>query len=438
MNTIRPILKRKGIQITAIAVLSLLLVAAAVFTYYKLFMDPYRETISQPKATLELNQTLSQKQARKDLAYVKEQLEKYHPAYLDGSDEKINEVAKQYQLEVSSLKDNITVLELWQSAGRIAAKLEDGHTNISVYHDAQDYYISDLRQLKDYGKPIAINGVPVKEVYETFRSQFSCEREAYAEYIFYHMVITSKNYLSFSGVDTSEGVVFTFQSDQESIDYPYHFVPRDQVIGLEEEEELPPVSYSMDQQHNLAVFCLKECDYNEEYLSKLQAFFDDVSKNHIENIVVDLRDNPGGNSLAANSFLEYINVDSYQSWDCAIRLGWYLKKYTNNVIENPKKEPLFTGKIFVLTNTRTYSSAMDFAMLIKDNQMGVLVGETSGNLPDSYGDTLGFQLPNSKLYLNVSYKKWYRVDKRKAGEPLEPDYVTESDNALEKVYELMQ
>lgn len=90
----------------------------------------------------------------------------------------------------------------------------------------------------------------------------------------------------------------------------------------------------------------------------------------------------------------------------------------------------------MLTDTWTYSAAMDFAMLIQDNGLGTIVGSPSGNLPDSYGDCLFFQLPNSGMPLTVSYKRWYRIDKSKAGEPIMPDIVVEPEKALEKVYEL--
>lgn len=72
------------------------------------------------------------------------------------------------------------------------------------------------------------------------------------------------------------------------------------------------------------------------------------------------------------------------------------------------------------------------------NTKGVIVGEASGNLPDSYGDCLYFQLPNSKLAVSISYKKWYRIDQTKSGEPIVPDYETSSGEALDKVYELIQ
>lgn len=77
-------------------------------------------------------------------------------------------------------------------------------------------------------------------------------------------------------------------------------------------------------------------------------------------------------------------------------------------------------------------------MLMKDNNVGELVGETPGNMPNSYGDILSFQLPNSKLHMYVSYKKWYRIDQTRADEALTPDYSVPQREALEKVYELIK
>lgn len=94
--------------------------------------------------------------------------------------------------------------------------------------------------------------------------------------------------------------------------------------------------------------------------------------------------------------------------------------------------------VYVLTDVYTYSSGMDFAMLVADNHLGTLIGEPCGNLPDSYGDILRFQLPHSQLNLTVSYKKWWRVDPEKTGEPVIPDILCPSEDAMEKAYELIR
>jgi len=70
-------------------------------------------------------------------------------------------------------------------------------------------------------------------------------------------------------------------------------------------------------------------------------------------------------------------------------------------------------------------------MLIKDNDLGTIVGEASGNLPGGYGDISVFKLPNSGLVMQVSTKKWYRVDTENPDEFIEPDIPCDSDTALE-------
>ena len=106
------------------------------------------------------------------------------------------------------------------------------------------------------------------------------------------------------------------------------------------------------------------------------------------------------------------------------RYGWYLKKQRDTTIENQRKSQTFDGTVYVLTDTETFSAGKDFAMLLTDNDLAIHVGQAPGNLPDCYIDILQFQLPNSCLYLDVSWKRVYRIDESQRGLPLEPDYPT--------------
>ena len=54
----------------------------------------------------------------------------------------------------------------------------------------------------------------------------------------------------------------------------------------------------------------------EEYEKTLASFFEEVEKENIQNVVVDLRGNGGGNSWVANEFITYLDVDKYQGCHC--------------------------------------------------------------------------------------------------------------------------
>ena len=105
-------------------------------------------------------------------------------------------------------------------------------------------------------------------------------------------------------------------------------------------------------------------------------------------------------------------------------------------MKNHRKKPSFEGNVYVLTNVGTFSAAKDFTMMISDNDLGKVIGEASGNLPDTYGDCLVFVTPNTKLSFNISYKRWYRIDRTKAGQRIMPDYPCDPADALDKLFEL--
>ena len=229
-----------------------------------------------------------------------------------------------------------------------------------------------------------------------------------------------------------------FDDGGKEVEQSFGFVALEEANGYEPgEADNKWVYYEIDKENNVGIFTLTSCVCNDEYLEVLDDFFAEVFAGGIENVVVDLRGNGGGNSWVANEFMRYLDVEEYQSWDSAVRLGWYLLKNEDVSYKNQKKKQVFDGDLYVLTDTWTYSAAMDFCMLIADNALGTIVGKPSGNLPDSYGDCLYFQMPNSGLKLSISYKRWYRIDRTKAGQPIMPDVEVSAGSALEKVYELI-
>lgn len=445
------------IVIVVCAVLWMLVVCSVL--YYKLCMDPYRGTVKNREYSKNLDEMLSVEEALEDLEYMMERFRNHHPAWLEGDNAAVAAVEAQYETEVAAIealygtdaatrqrvtssdmsgtKGEISVLELYQAASRIAAKMHDGHT-YPYWNGEEVLYIHDFTQINEYGAPLTIDGVPVADVLEAYKQVTAYELDFYVENQFETQVIINEYALQLCGVDTSDGVIMTFDNQGEVQEYHYNFVLIEEVQGYEySTEETPWVYYEIDKANNVGIFTLTTCMNNEEYRSVLENFFAEVYAGNIENVVVDLRYNGGGNSGVANEFITYLDVEEYQSWDSGIRFGWYLFENRDVVYKNKQKEQVFDGQVYVLTNIKTYSAAMDFAMLIADNDLGIIVGEPSGNLPDSYGDILSFQMPNSKLMLCVSHKRWYRIDQSKSGLPIMPDYEVESNEALEKVYELI-
>lgn len=431
-------MKRKVVKPILFIICGLLVLTTGIYGYYKLCMDPYRGTVQEFVGSVGMDKMLSGEAAKEDLEYLIEHLQDRHPAWLDGSEKKVEAVEAQYEVEVSQIGEEISVLELYRAASRITTTLHDGHTFMRWYSE-DVRYINDFTQIQTYGKPLTIDDIPIEDILAAYKEMASYELEFYIENQFFESIIVREPYLRLCGIDTSDGVTMTFENNGAQEEYTYEFVPVDEIKGYEQSEGATEwVSYELDKENSVGIFSLKACNYNEEYCDKLEEFFEEVLAENIRNVVVDLRGNGGGNSLVANEFITYLDVDTYDSWGSVVRLGWYLLKNEPFAHTNEKKEQVFDGDVYVLTDISTYSSAMDFAMLISDNDMGTLVGEPSGNLPDAYGDCLYFQMPNSQLLMSVSHKKWSRIDQSKYGEPIVPDYEVPAEEALEKVYEVIQ
>ena len=421
-----------------LAVVIIVFVIISLYSIYQFLINPYRGTTNKYIVTLPLETELTKKQVLKDIDYVIGKLRGRHPAWLEEENKRVDAVEAKYSDERKKInddeKDFYTVLEEWQIISRIMNQLYDGHSRVNCYSDSKKY-IDDFSQINEYGNPIAINDEPTEKILESFLNLFQYERAEFAQAEF-NEYIRNELYLNWLGVNTSDGVTFKFATDSGEKEYHYSFVPYENVKN-NDVEDVEWINYEIEKNENLAIFTLKECDYNDLYVNTVNEFFDKVYSENIENIIVDLRGNGGGNSYVANEFLSHLDIDGYSGWSADVRYGKFLMHSEPYYYDVEKKENAYNGKVFILTDVFTYSSAMDFAMLFKDNNLGTIVGEASGNMPESYGDVLSFTVPNSKLAFSVSFKKWHRIDQSKSGEPIKPDYECKSQEALDYAKQLI-
>ncbi len=384
--------------------------------------------------TLPLDTVLSTEQAVKDLKYVFDTVSANHPAFLtDGNAEnKFNESYVKLRRELMS-KDSVTITELWEKSAELVCTLDDAHTIVTV---SGTQYVSggaEISKAYNDGTLVSIDGISADDMKEHFKKVFPCEPQVsfYADYMF-GVALEYGSWLTLLGADVSDGIDVVIGENGEA----KHFDMTDEPPVR---KQLELCSYKIDKENSLGIFTLNRCEMSNEYTDTLLKFFGEVKDNNIENVAVDLRNNGGGTTEVINEFLRYINISDYKLFGGVdIRYGGNLISYRDEIRSNKHVEDAFDGNIYVLTSNYTFSSAMDFATVIQDNGIGKVIGETPGNMPTAYGDKLGFQLPESKLVLSVSYKKFYRVDINKSIEPLIPDYATDAETAEEKLVEYIK
>ena len=384
--------------------------------------------------TLPLNTVLNSEQAQKDLKYVYDTVRANHPLFLidDGAEKRFGDVYIKLRRELMD-KDSVTVNELWEKSAELVCTLDDAHTIVTVSGTEYVNGGSEISTAYRSGMLLSIDGISADSMKEHFKKVFPYEPQVsfYADYMFGE-ALQYGSWLTLLGADVSDGIDVVIGENNET----KHF---DMTDEPPERKQLDLCSYKIDKENSLGIFTLNRCEMSQEYTEKLSEFFGKVKDNDIKNVAVDLRSNGGGTTEIINEFLRYINISDYKLFGGTdIRIGGNLISYRDEITPNKPVDNAFDGKVYVLTSNYTFSSAMDFATVIQDNGIGKVIGETPGNMPTAYGDKLGFQLPESKLVLSVSYKKFYRVDINKSIEPLIPDYTVEADKALEKLVEYIK
>ncbi|MNO11947.1 Peptidase family S41 [compost metagenome] len=203
-------------------------------------------------------------------------------------------------------------------------------------------------------------------------------------------------------------------------------------------------SYTINEDLSLGILQINACIFDEEYKNTLQNFFAEVNQLKIDHVAVDLRNNTGGDSRVIDEFLRYVNVDKFTTFSGLVRFSLQAKELRNGDLSSGSKRfpsaemkntdqvsPAFSGKLYALTSAKTFSSGNMFAVMLQDNKIGTIIGESTGNQPSAYGDILDFSLPHSQFQFTLSYKQFFRPNEQLNDQlTLEPDipvYTTRQD-----------
>ncbi len=417
----------------------------ALWSMWQLWFNPYRGTVSDLRPSEELDTVLTPQQAVKNLDYLVQRLAERHPACMNGLPDNVQLEYERERAGIAALPE-VSVLSLWQSAASVLSSLGDAHTAVGVNYENRVRLPFTFAWNDDtltcssgeYGEYIVIEigEISTDELYQRFLTQFSYELGAWARHSFASR-LNRGEYLAFVGVDTQKDIPLVLENPNDSSRITATFTLHESVTVSEEKAE-PNFDYSVDSSADMGIFTLCKCVYDGEYKNGLRDFFTAVQENNIHSVIVDLRGNPGGNSLVTNEFVRYLPAESYLTGASEVRFGSILWK---NKLQNPKNQhltPVFSGKVYVLTGADTFSPAMDFATLLSDNKLGTVVGEVPGNMPSSYGDILYFQTLNARLVFTVSYKYFIRPDASKSDSPLIPDVTVPAKDALTETMRLIE
>ena len=192
-----------------------------------------------------------------------------------------------------------------------------------------------------------------------------------------------------------------------------------------------PISWQLRDHDSTGILTLRSFQLNAgEFARRIDSVFAQVNNRKINRLIIDLRNNGGGNNENVSELYSYfanspfyhlrktevsiqplsyrnhiINISEYDNLRSRLARdsSFEIFQYPGRRLREPIGANHFNGKLIVLVNGATVSAASEFAALAKGNKRGIVVGEETGGC--YYGSTggsyLNLVLPNSPLRARI-------------------------------------
>ena len=186
----------------------------------------------------------------------------------------------------------------------------------------------------------------------------------------------------------------------------------------------------------------------QPFASFLDEMFDQMRREKIKTLVVDVQYNPGGNSQLCVRLLQHLHpAERLKGFTTYIRLSnllvatypqfaetknqWESQGHQDelypasrsDVPANKLRLNIFDGNVIFVMGPRTYSSAGMLLTMARDNHIGTIIGTGSSFPPSHYGEILSYRLPNTGIQGTISCKLFARPDAATIDDPcLHPDH----------------
>lgn len=391
----------------------------------------------------------------------------------------------------------------------VASRLDDGHTTVhpgtdsnliypfAVFDDGSQLYLYavDKRWASSLGKQIVeFNGVPVCQAIDGFRSSLSYDNE-------YHFREKVQRFIQYASAwentpcGQADSVLrLTFADGtcigliaQPPARLDVAWMPRKKPDGFAFPVSQQPFISMHYPDKGLCYMqfnaCMDRSTVQEqieartpgatadasiaEKLNRIPLFtpfldemFGTIRTLGIRTLVIDLRNNSGGNSRLCDELLHRLcparDLETFRGeirfsklWEehypllaaryreAFARMGKPMemgKLYTDSELPPLGRDTtdtactqetdagIFEGEVIFLQGPRTFSSAGMLLTLAADNGIGSIVGTPSSFRPTHYGDLLLWELPHTHLQGSISHKVFRRPDAQKDDETvLVPD-----------------
>lgn len=379
---------------------------------------------------------------------------------------------------VKALPDSVSPVELYRLVAPVVSMIGDGHTNLAFPFNSFFTYETDrmpvfVNVLSDNtlectssldsiiprgAKILSINGMESRDILDSMMKFVSGERRHYKlsqlDYPFqalFLMLYPAKEYaVEYLPKGMKKPVTYTFPAVK------YEEIKR-RCPSTGKGVRHDAYSFKIDRENNVAVMDFRSFDKPAKMKQFADSMFRALRVEKIGNLIIDVRNNSGGNSQVGDVLLRYISPVPFDQIDKMLvkvtpttaklmgdaSMTPMLRFHTSNPADYTKprttEEGHYDGNVYLLTSNKTFSSAGLFAWTFKECGVGKVIGEETGGMGVHFGDILGYELPVSKLFCSVSYKCFWQMNAdENNNHGTIPDVAVPADEALDAAMKLIK
>ncbi len=361
-----------------------------------------------------------------DLKQLVDNLKTHPKLYEFVSEEAFNNLV---EIQESKITDSMKTTDFYRIAQPIVAKVGCVHT--ALYDDRPDslpdqlfqlpldlsFFENDLFVMGNYegnktistgSRILKINDVSVETIKETFWNCVSAD--GYNASFKKRKLMTSFAYrfLEAYGVDNNYTIQYLPPDNNSPITITLNVHDQKSTEEtLESKHKKNNLKFTINQELNTAIMTIKSWNFYGNDLPYFKNFvdscFEQINTQKIENLIIDVRDNGGGDPHCASYLINHISEKS---------INYYTESYswfTNQPRPDSVKFSSFSNPPYILINGGEASTTGHLCALVDYHNLGVFVGEQSGSTYTCNGAQEKFRLKHTELILIVA-QDTYQVD----------------------------
>ncbi len=379
------------------------------------------------------------------------------------------------KIQRSKIKDGMYPLDFYKIIAPITAFTKEGHSSLRISSATKTYFqthakylpliikiidnkiyaINDLQNFNTKGLEIlAINGNLSETILKTFiniepsdgfnvTSKYHWIESKFAKYYAYFFETNPNKFLvQFKNPKTNEIFFFdkipSFETNKTVKEFDTFL---DQFPNYDYKDQY---TFTKDLKTKTATLTFNSFSFDSnEKLLEFNLFLDNsfkiITENKIQNLIIDIRKNEGGNQGVEDKVMSYLIENKYKKYKYVEIPGFEysflpMTNYKNeaNILKKQLCEEFelkndgryllkdglmeslepnkysFKGSLYILTSGLSFSGGSEFAALVKNHTKAKFIGEEVGG--GYYGNTSGqnlrFTLPNTKLTGRIPLHKY--------------------------------